>query len=185
MDLNLIQSPLLKSCQNENNGKKYMWAVKQFVTAVVSGSFSLDRRNNPKSRVPFTSQPDFREILVNGEQNTSPDGWPASRRRIRSEIRLRLARYQMGGLLKGYRLCLDPGFRNKHRTKIGMPSIPGMKSNSRWKSACSANQTGTQAFARQDHSRPGYFRCVAMSACAPQITISRAFQFPLHAAKDV
>ena len=39
--------------------------------------------------------------------------------------------YQMGGFVKVRRLCLDPGFRNKHKTKIGMPSIPGMKSNSR------------------------------------------------------
>ena len=50
--------------------------------------------------------------------------------------------HQMGGFPNVCRLCIDPGFRNKHRTKIGMPG----------------SQVGTQAFATQDHSRPGYSR---------------------------
>ena len=63
----------------------------------------------------------FLKILVNGKQPTSPGAALQTFGNVRTGF---------GGFPNVCRVCIDPGFRNKHRTKIGMPSMPGMKSNS-------------------------------------------------------
>ena len=109
----------------------------------------------------------FRKIWVDGKQPTSP-------------VRQLSKRLQT---LHRPRVSQQTQDQNQHavHARHGQAWNPTLAENRHVRHAGLENQVCTSV-ETQDHSRPGYFRCVAMSVCAPQITISRAFQFPLHAA---